>query len=209
MRIWQREPGGPWWVDFTVPGRPRFRRSSGTAERRQAEAWAAEAHAAQWRQTRLGERPVYSWGQAVADWLTKHAAERRSIETIKDRLRWLTGEIGRDTPLHRITRESVEKMMAAKKKAGIVSRVKDPAKRPPPRPVSPKTLNNYVTEISKILNHAHALTWLDAVPVLRTFETETDPINWLSRAEADVLLAELPPHIARMAEFAGNPRRPR
>ena len=202
MRIWQREAGGPWWVDFTVPGRPRFRRSSGTTERRQAEAWAAEAQAAQWRQTRLGERVIYSWGQAVADWLTKHADERRSIETIKDRLRWLTGVIGRDTPLHHITRESVEKLMAAKRKAGIVSRIKDPAKRPAPRPVSPKTLNNYVTEISKILNHAHALTWLDAVPVLRTFETEIDPINWLSRKEAAVLLAELPPHLARMAEFA-------
>ena len=202
MRIWQREPNGPWWVDFTVPGRERFRRSTGTTDRRQAEAWAAEAHAAQWRQSRLGERPVYSWGHAVADWLTKYADERRSIETIKDRLRWLTTTIGRDTPLHAISRECVEKMMAAKKKAGIPSRIKDPAKRPPPRPVSPKTLNNYVTEISKILNHAHAMTWLDAAPILRTFDTETDPINWLSRKEADRLLAELPPHLARMAEFA-------
>lgn len=202
MRLWQRTRGGPWWVDFTVAGRPRFRQSSGTADRRQAEEWAAQAQTDQWRQSKLGERPTYTWGQAVADWLTKHGHERRSIETIKDRLQWLTDHIGRDRPLAAITRALVEKAMIAKNAEGIPSRMKNASKRPPPRSVSPKTLNNYVAEISKILAHAHALTWIDAVPVLRVYETATAPIRWLSRDEADRLIAELPLHLARMAELA-------
>jgi hypothetical protein len=81
--------------------------------------------------------------------------------------------------------------------------------------VSPKTLNNYVGEISKILNHAHALAWIDSVPVLRIYEVGTAPIAWLSREVAARLLDELPLHLAKMAKFSlatglreSNVRRP-
>ncbi len=199
MRLYQRGERGIWWCDVNVPGKPRFRRSTGTTDRRQAEEFAAQAQADQWRQSKLGERRVYTFGEALADWLTKHAHERRSIETMKDRLRWINKRI-EQLPLRSITRMKVESLMAEKRAEGIVSKkLKD---APPPRPISSKTLNNYVGEISKILNHAHTLAWIDSVPVLRTYAVGTAPIAWLSRDEADRLLEELPLHLARMAEFA-------
>lgn len=202
MRVYQRGERGTWWVDFTVPGRPRFKRSAGTTDRRKAEEWAAQANAAEWRAAKLGERPTRTWGEAVTDWMLKHAGERRAIEDMKDRLRWLTKHIGESTQLQSITRGFVERIMDAKRAEGIVSKMKDAKKRPPPRPVKPKTLNNYVGEISKILGHARTLEWIDSVPALRVYATGTASINWLSQDEADALLAELPPHLALMAELA-------
>lgn len=173
----------------------------GTTNRREAEEYGVRAQADQWRQAKLGERPAYTWGQAVASWLVKHADERRSIETMKDRLRWITGHL-EHTPLTLITRDLVEDVMDLKIDEGIISKSRDPRKRPPPRPVAPKTLNNYVAEISKILHHAHALAWVDHVPALRKYEVGIAPINWLSQKQADRLLEELPLHLSVMAAFA-------
>lgn len=200
MRIYPRGKRGTWWVDFTVPGRPRFDRSSGTTNRRQAEEWAAQSHAAEWRQAKLGECPTHTWGEAVADWMRKNGEQRRAIEDMKDKLRWLTAAIGRDTPLHAITRSFVERVIEQKRIEGRKGRSLTHKK--PPKPLQPKTLKNYVGEVSKILNHAHSLEWISGVPPMPTFDIDDGPVRWLTRDEADALIAELPEHLARMATFS-------
>jgi integrase len=198
MRLYQRGKRKIWWADFKVAGRPRFTRSSGTTDRRKAEEWAATAQASEWRQEKLGEQPEYTWAQAVADWLTKHGHERRSIETMKDRLRWITKRL-EHVPLSAITRTRVELLMDEKRTEGVTGRSKSAAH---PRPVAPKTLNNYVCEIAKILNHACVLGWITAVPPLRHYAVPKPPVTWLTFEEADKLLDELPQHLAAMARFA-------
>ena len=161
-----------WWVDFKVPNRPRFAKSSGTTEKRQAKEWAARMQAAEWRDEKLGERPQHTWGEAVADWLTKHGHECRSIETIKTRLRWLTERLANE-PLEAITRRRVELLMDAKKAEGVApKRVGGPLK-----PIQPGTLNTYVAEVSKILSHAKRQERLSNVSALRRYDVPTAAIR--------------------------------
>ncbi len=134
-----------------------------------------------WRVRKLGEAAPATWGQAVADWLAKHAHERRPIEDIKDRLRWLTTHFER-LPLVQIDRPKVERLMAS-------------------RSGSDSTRNRYVAEVSKILSHAHALGWITAVPKLRRYK-ETQRFRWLTQFEAERQLRELPPHLRDRAEFS-------
>jgi len=117
---------------------------------------------------------------------------------MKDRLRWITTRL-EHLPLTAINRSRVEELMAEKRAEGIAGRSKSNTTA---RPVAPKTLNNYVCEIAKILNHACVLGWIDAVPPLRHYSVPKPPIVWLTHKQADKLLAELPAHLAAMARFA-------
>ena len=197
MRLYQRGERGTWWADFTVPGRPRFKRSSGTSDRRQAEEWAAEAQASEWRQAKLGERTSVTFGEATRDWLYKHGHECRSIESIKGRLRWITARIA-DEPLERITRRRLEELMDLKRREGVAPKKKGA----PTKPVRPGTLNTYVAEVSKILNHARRQEWITHVPALRRYDMPTPAIRWVTRTQAERLIEELPAHLADMALFA-------
>lgn len=188
MRIYPRGKRGILWADFTVAGE-RFTRSTGTTDRGAAEEWAARAQADIWRQKRLGEKPRLTFGQVVLDWLEKHASERRSIEDMKDRLRWLVARVGDDPMPLRPAR--VTSILAGK------TIDEETGKRP-----SAGTLNRYVAEVSKIHHHAHRMQWIDAVPAFRRYQEPKQAPRWLTREQADKLLAELPEHLRDMAQFA-------
>jgi integrase len=44
--------------------------------------------------------------------------------------------------------------------------------------------------------------WLDAIPTLRLREESQRRVRWITQEEASRLLAELPEHVADMAEFS-------
>lgn len=108
MRVFQRGTRGIWWVDFTVPGLPRFVRSSGTTDEAAAHEWAANAYRDQWRQARLGEAPAYTWDDAVLSWLDEHR-HLRSLEEAKRNLRWLSTRL-QGKPLASITADAVRRL---------------------------------------------------------------------------------------------------
>ena len=180
MRLYQRGKKGIWYLDTTVAGR-RIERSSGTTDKRQAEEWAAKITHDTWRTSRLGDSPSVTWGQAVLEWLRKHQGERKSIEDMKDRLRWLTEHL-EDVTLDKITRKRVELLMAE-------------------RTCSDATRNRFVAEVSKILNYAHSVGWLASVPKFRRYK-ENPRFRWLTQTEAATLLGQLPAHLRDMAEFS-------
>jgi integrase len=189
MRIYPRGIRGILWADFTVDGE-RFTRSTRTTDPKAAEEWAAHAAADLWRQKQLGEKPRVTFGQATLDWLQKHADERRSIEDMKDRLRWLCERIG-DDPLP-VRPARLNTILAQKE-------IDDGDTRRPP---AAGTLNRYVAEVSKIHHHAHCMQWIDAVPAFRRYQEPKQAARWLTREQADRLLAELPDHLRNMAQFA-------
>lgn len=179
MRLYQRGKRGIWWLDATIAGE-RITRSTGTTDRTQAQEWAAQLASHTWRTRKLGEKPRVTFGQAVLHWLKAHQ-DRRSIETMKDRLRWLCGEFEHDAlPL---SPEAVDTALLAKD-------------------TSNASRNRFVAEVSKIHHYAHRRKWIDAVPAFRRYhEPKGDP-RWLTREQADTLLFELPDHLADMAEFS-------
>src|SRR5579863_8261478 len=74
-----------WWVRFSIGG-VKVRRSSQTTEREAAEEFEAKLRSDLWRQRKLGERPRYTWKEAVERW---HAeAVGRDKERDHERLTW-------------------------------------------------------------------------------------------------------------------------
>lgn len=205
MRVYRRGERGTWWVDFTVPGRPRFNRSSGTTDEAAAREWAAKAYADQWRGQRLGEAPARTWDEAVLAWLSEHG-HLRTIEEVKRRLRWLsarlagrqlaslTSDVVRSIASERAAEPSNAAEVAAAKAAG------DPA--PKPHRLTNATVNRYLSDLSRILRHAHTLGWLPAPPPVAKMHEPAKRVAWLTHDQALTLLSELPEHLRQMARFA-------
>ena len=59
--------GKTWYIDIGT-ARGRLRRSAGTEDRRQAQAFHDRVRNEIWRQEKLGEAPRVTWGQAVKKW---------------------------------------------------------------------------------------------------------------------------------------------
>jgi integrase len=204
MRLYQRGERGTWWVDLGEVAGQRARRSTGTSDRAAAQEYAATLARDLWRARRLGETPTVTWDQAVVAWMEEHQ-HRRSIEEIKRVLRWLTGHL-RGKALAEIT-DPVIRQLAKARKAEAVNRrtiaralaADKPA--PKPKPTSGATVNRHLAQLSAVLHYAHKRRWLDAVPPISKAPEPAKRVAWLTRDQAEQLLAELPPHLRAMARF--------
>lgn len=68
---------------------------------------------------------------------------------------------------------------------------------------SPATANRYLALIRAILiRAARVWEWLDRAPAITLYPEQKQRIRWLTREQAERLLAELPPHLAAMARFS-------
>ncbi|KTD22894.1 Prophage dlp12 integrase [Legionella lansingensis] len=71
-----------------------------------------------------------------------------------------------------------------------------------PLSLKPSSVNRTLELIRAILNRAYKQwKWLDSVPAIRMRKFENKRLRWLTRAEAQQLLNELPPHLKDMAAF--------
>jgi len=183
MRIYPRGKRGILWVDVTIGGR-RVTRSSGTTRRAQAEEWAAKIAHDTWRARQLEQTPSVTWAYAVLHWLRTHGSERRSIDTMKDRIRFLTKHLEKKA-LTKITADAIDKLLDDEKpKASLATR------------------NRYMSEASKILHYAHRKGWLPVVPIFNHHCEQQRSVRWITGNEAATLINELPVHLCRMARFA-------
>ncbi|MEY2687976.1 MAG: hypothetical protein RL375_2174 [Pseudomonadota bacterium] len=205
MRLYQRGKRGTWWVDLGEVAGQRARRSTGTSDRTAAQEYAATLARDLWRARRLGETPTVTWDQAVVAWMEEHA-HRRSIEEIKRVLRWLSSHL-RGKPLAEITDPVIRQVAKARKAEPVnrraIARAIE-ADKPPPKPKasSGATVNRHLAQLSAVLHYAHKRGWLDAVPPIAKAPEPAKRVAWLTREQAEQLLAELPPHLRAMASFA-------
>lgn len=183
MRLYRRQAGGNYWVDFWHQGE-RVRESTGTQDRPAAQEYADRRKADLWRQDRLGDRPAVAWDAAVLDWLAANP-NLRALRDRKDHLRWasqhLTGQ-----PLTAITRGVLVELARLKAADGVAD----------------STVNRYLASIGAVLNHAREREWLEAVPPMPMRDEDNGRLRWATQAQAKKLLAALPPHLAAMAEFS-------
>lgn len=182
MRLYRR--GETWWADFWHQGR-RVRRSSGTSDEVAANEWADTLKASLWREAKLGERRSHSWDDAVLGFLAEKA-DKASLETDKDRLRWLSKHLA-GKPLDYIT-TSVLRDLA--KKVATMGRAN-------------ATVNRYLAAASGVLHYARDEEWIPAAPKIPWRKEPKRRIRFLKdEAEADKLIAELPKHVQGMSRFA-------
>lgn len=182
MRLYKR--GDIWWTDFWHQGR-RIRRSSETHDEVAANEWADTLKASLWREAKLGERPSVAWDEAVLDFL-EEKKDKASLETDKDRLRWLTTEL-RGQPIDAITTRVLTKIARKLTKLGKAN----------------GTVNRYMAAASGVLHYAHEQENLQAVPRIPHLDEPRVRVRFLvDEAEADTLINELAPHVASMSRYA-------
>lgn len=183
MSIFRRPNSKFWQIDVRVPGAKPIRQSSGTDDKQLAQRLHDEIKAQLWREAKLGERPRYTWDQAVERYIQESAASR----TLAD-IRWKLGKLAPH--------------LSGKMLDQITGAVASDAVRALPG-ISTSSRNRYLALIRRILRQAHReWEWTDRVPVIK-LGREPDPrVRWLTREQADRLIAELPAHLRAPAELA-------
>lgn len=192
MRLFKRNTGTNWWVEFNHHGR-QVRKSTGTTDRRAAQEYADRIKADLWRQFRLGDTPRVSWDELVLTWLAANES-LRSLEDRKDHLRWFSKWL-KGKQVAEITRPLLEQLVRQRcaEKAGL---------KHAKRTLRPATVNRYMATMSVILRFAHERGWITSVPRFRKLDEQRKRIRFLTQVEARRLIAQLPPHLAAMVEFS-------
>jgi integrase len=176
--------GNIWWIDFTTPNGQRIRRSTETENKTQAQELHDKLKGEMWRISKLGEKPRHSWNEAVVRW-GKETSHRTTAWEDAGKLRWLDKFLN-GKQLEDINRSLIERIIEAKLSSGC----------------SNATVNRNLALIRAILRKAaREWEWLDKPPAIRMLKEQKLRVRYLTREQAARLLAELPEHLAAMAEF--------
>lgn len=179
-----RKRGKIWWVDIVAPSGERIRQTTGTETKALAQEFHDRLKNDLWRIGKLGERPRRIWDDAVVRWLSEQS-HKATIDTDKSHLRWLDSHL-RGIPLDKISREVIDLITRSKIEEGVTN----------------ATVNRILEVMRAILTKCtNDWEWLDRTPKFRMLSEPKRRIRFITRIEAESLLAELPPHLAEMASF--------
>lgn len=184
MSLYKRKDSLMWWIKLGADGR-RIQRSTGTTDKRKAQEYHDKLKAQLWNETRLGIQRVYTWNEAVVKWLkeTTHKATHQEDITQLRRL----DQFLRNMTLTDINRDKLEQIREARQAEGV----------------SNTTVNRTMEIIRAILNRARdEWEWIERAPKVSMLPEPKHRIRWLTREEADRLIAELPYHLAAMVRFS-------
>ena len=186
---YRRKDSPVWWVSFVDASGARVRRSTETTDRREAEAleakWKLESH----QQRKWGTAPSRSFEDVMVEYLS--AAARR--------LRPWGYRRNTDAALHlRAYFEGADMTnLGAQRVRGYVEQRQDAG-------VSGDTIARELSVLSAAINYCRTeLEWELPNPVERRKPKPTDArIRWITRAEADRLIANSPQHLAEFIRLA-------
>lgn len=184
MSLYKRKDSSTYWIKLHHGGKI-IQRSTGTTDKVAAQEYHDRLKSSLWEQERLGVKPIYSWQQAVVRWLeeTTHKASRNDDLY---HLRQLDNYLG-GFDLVDITRDKVESI--------ITSRLKDG--------VSNGRVNRMLSVLRTILRKAaFDWEWIDRCPRVKILPEPKRRVRWLTHAEAERLISELPAHLAGMVRFS-------
>lgn len=172
-----------WWLDFIAPHGARVRKSAGTCDEQEARELHDKLKAESWRVARLGEKPNYQWEDAVVQWL-KEKSHKASVEKHREIFVWVDRFL-RGKALHAIDRALLFRIADAKAEES-----------------SQATANRYMALVRAVLRRAcEVWEWTERVPKVPMFAVESKRTRWITREEAERVLAELPAHQSEMMRF--------
>ena len=135
-------------------------------------------------QHNLGERPAYTWAEAVQRWYAE--ADGRGKEHDRDRLKWFAQYLD-TTPIASIDRDLIEQELRTLRRGES----------------SPSTANRYMALLRMILRKAHReWDWIDKAPVVPMYRLEASEPRYLTRGQWTKLKKKLPLHLAVVADFS-------
>lgn len=175
--------GQIWWCRWIIDGQ-QVCESTSTSDKKQAQEYHDRRRAELWRETKLNEAPAVRWNAAALDWATEHAQHKKSYETDRYRLLWLTDKLTTE-PLVNI---NTERMVALRSEL-----IEDDRE--------PSTANRFLAIVSAVLNYAHEKGHIPGVPKIPYLPEANGRIKFLTKPQARKLIAELPKHLAPLARF--------
>ena len=185
--LYKRNSSKYYWCRFTAPNGKEVRRTTKTANKRQAEEFEVTLKSEYWRVEKLGDKPNHTWQQAVIRWLgeTKHKATHQNDIVILQFADKVLGTLY----LNQINRDVLEKLIALKLSTGVKN----------------ATVNRLMEVIRSILNAAEKKwEWIIKAPQVRMLPVAKIRIRWITKMEFQRLLSELPEHLQALAEFSIN-----
>jgi integrase len=171
--VYRRPDSRFWWATFVDASGTRVRRSTGQANKKDAEAilakWAVDIH----REIHWGEEPKRTFEQLMTLYLADTAASKRSAETDKLRTRALRGYFRRRT-LNEIGADDIRGYIHHRRQ----------------RKVSNATINRELALLSSAINYAkRECGWNLSNPTERRKLPEPEGrVRWISQQEADALI---------------------
>jgi integrase len=183
MALWKR--AGIYYVKLTAPDGTLIRRSVGTSDRKKAEEYHDKLKAELWDLARLKLKPKRTWDEAALRWL-KEKAHKKSHRDDVSRIRWFTARL-RGRTLDQISRDCIDQLISR----GLAKR-------------SDRTKDLYVALIRAIFRKAmREWEWIEAIPAFKTYARSGQiRVRYLTHAQADALLANLPEHQREVVLFA-------
>lgn len=180
MAIRKRQGSDIWHVDIRTPGGQRVRQTTGTTNRKEAQEYHDKLKHDLWRVAKMGERPAYTWNEAVIRMLkeSEHLADHVNRIIIMRHFRqFFAGrELASITP---------DEIVAALPKWDQRCKHKQ-------KPVARATQNKYLATMRIMLKlAAEKWGWLDRAPKLEALKLANRRVRWLTKAEAQRLIAAI------------------
>ncbi|MBO3048269.1 tyrosine-type recombinase/integrase [Burkholderia pseudomallei] len=200
MSLYKRNNSPNWYYRLTPPGGgPVVQGSTGTSNKAHAQELYDRLKVELWNQAKLGHKPRYLWNDAVV----RYVGDREglsSLETSKTHLRWLDPHLS-GVALADIDRDRVDAIAHAKRCEPRVVRTRNGPK-PIGETIGEGTVRRVIGVLMAVLHAAVEWEWLDRAPVLKRRKTTPKRVRWITPAQAERLLAELPAHLSDMARFS-------
>ena len=181
----RRRDSSFWWIDVVLPNGRRIRQSSGTKDRKEAEALIAKLKSEAFREEVFGIKPKRHWKEAVVRYLAIKA-NLRSIADVRRIFRKLDPYLG-SLHLDQISGDVVWKVIEGELKKGNM----------------PATVNRYLCVLRALFRMARdEWQWITTFPKIRLLAGEVERDRWLTYKDADRLIGVSPPHLASLIRFA-------
>jgi len=162
--------GDTYWIDVQING-VRIRESLKTADKKEAQRLHDVRRTELWNGRVLKVKPKKTFDEACERWF-KERAHKASIQEDRDKAAYFRPKLGR-RQLSTITRDDIEALL--------------------PESVKPATRNRYRAFVRALLRAAEReWEWLDRAPILRQESEPKRRVAFLTREQAEVLIANLP-----------------
>ncbi|MES2207280.1 MAG: site-specific integrase [Pseudomonadota bacterium] len=143
----------------------------------------------------------YSWYDASTRYLQEvtHEKTPRSLENDLRSIEWLNRKL-EGVMLHEITKDLVHQIITERQKPTIFYYEHGQIRECTP---GISAINRFLTTFRAVLYRARdEWEWINRAPRIKSLKGEKNRIRWISREEANRLIAYLPQHLAIMAEFS-------
>ena len=171
---YKRKDSPVWWVSFTDPNGKRTRRSTGTTDRKEAEALEAKWKLQSYRSKQWQEKPTRSFEELMVCYLKATGGQKRSGVTDRYRARalrrYFQGRI-----MHEVTPADIRAYVSARRSEGVTN----------------STINRDLALLSSAIGYANAeWDWRLPNPVKgRRLPESEGRVRWITIDEAHRLIA--------------------